>query len=103
LSNAATSAKQIAGDVAQGVKTAVGEAVAWAEAKADKLSAKEEDGVGPYGSVATCAPSDFDAISTGGVLPGMASSKKARNVETDGPKENRACEDEDKSRREHDK
>jgi uncharacterized protein YjbJ (UPF0337 family) len=84
LSTAAASAKQIAGDVAQGVKTAVGDAMAWAEAKADKLAAKEEHGVGPYGSVATCAPSDLDVISTG-VLPAMPSPDKERDVKTDGP------------------
>jgi len=71
MPHATASATQVAENVAQGVKMAVGEALAWAEAKANKLSAKEEDGTGPYGSLATCAPSDFDAIATG-VLPAMA-------------------------------
>jgi hypothetical protein len=68
------SALELAEQVAQGVKTTVSEAVAWAEAKAGKLSAKEEDGTGPHGSLATCAPSDFDAIATG-VLPAMLSNE----------------------------
>ncbi|KAF2640295.1 hypothetical protein P280DRAFT_526603 [Massarina eburnea CBS 473.64] len=67
-----TSALHVAEVVAKGVKEAVTEAVAWADKKVDKLSETNEDGTGPYGSPATCAPSDFDVIATG-VLPGMLS------------------------------
>lgn len=60
-----TSTLKAAEEVAKGVKSVVDEAVAWAEEKVGKLSAKEEDGTGPYGSPATCAPSDLDPIATG--------------------------------------
>jgi hypothetical protein len=74
----------MAENVARGVKTAMGDAVAWAEAKAEMLSAKEEDGTGPYGSMATCAPSDFDAIATG-VLRAVSSSEKTQDNYHSGP------------------
>ena len=45
------------------------------EQKAEKLSAKEEDGSGPYGSTATCAPSEFDVIGQG-VLPELPVAKE---------------------------
>lgn len=57
------------GSVVEGVKTAVHEAVAWTERKADKL-ARSEDRAGPYDSPAMAAGgiSDLDVIATG-VLP----------------------------------
>lgn len=70
-----TSATQVAGDVAKGVKTALEDVVIWAEKKAEKLSEENEEGVGPYGSPATCIPSDLDPIASG-VMPAM----EAENV-----------------------
>jgi hypothetical protein len=49
MSQATTSARQIAEDVATGVKVAVTEAVAWADKKVEELSERNED-IGPYGS-----------------------------------------------------
>lgn len=69
-SSAISTATTIATSAASTVKSAVDEALAWTEAKVETLSAKAEDGTGPYGSVSTCAPSDLDAIGQG-VLPGM--------------------------------
>ncbi|KAF1963414.1 hypothetical protein CC80DRAFT_587837 [Byssothecium circinans] len=86
-------------DVAKGVKDVVAvaatEAIAWANAKVDKLSEKKEDGTGPYSSPATCVPSDFDCIASG-VLPAMPAENAARkdskqegsgNTDDDGPTE----------------
>lgn len=60
------------GEVAKGVKTAVTEAVAWVENKANAMAEEKVDGRGPYSSPGTCAPSDLDVIATG-VLPAMLS------------------------------
>lgn len=81
IPHAVASARAAASDVAQGVKAAVSDAVAWTEAKVEKLSAKREDGVGPYGSLSTCAPSDLDPIAQG-VLPALPIEKKEVEVRT---------------------
>ncbi|KAF2477815.1 uncharacterized protein BDR25DRAFT_338554 [Lindgomyces ingoldianus] len=52
------------------VKKIVDDAVSWAEEKFEKLSVEQGQGVGPYASPATCAPSDLDPIASG-VLPAM--------------------------------
>lgn len=84
MPHATVSAVKVAGDIAKGVKAAVDEAVAWAEKKADKLSA-EEGGVGPYASPATCIQtSDLDAIASG-VLPAMPSQETENKGETGKP------------------
>ncbi|PSN64636.1 hypothetical protein BS50DRAFT_78649 [Corynespora cassiicola Philippines] len=76
------SAAKVVEEVAQSVKAAVQEAVAWAGEKATKLSEKDEDGVGPYASPATCAPTDLDAIASG-VLPAMPSTSTSENEDSD--------------------
>jgi hypothetical protein len=84
LPHAASSALSTAAGVASNatftVKTAVDDALAWTEAKVEKLSAKTEDGTGPYGSVSTCAPSDLDPIAQG-VLPAALPVPRAKEDE----------------------
>jgi hypothetical protein len=86
LPHAASSALSTAADVASSaastVKTAVDDALAWTEAKIEKLSAETEDGTGPYGSMSTCAPSDLDPIGQG-VLPAVLPVPKVN--ESEGP------------------
>lgn len=55
----------------QGAKTAVDDALAWAEKKVGSLDS-EKGGAGPYDSPATCMPSDLDAIASG-ILPSIPS------------------------------
>lgn len=68
MSSATSSAVHVVDNVVEGVKSALHEAVAWTEKKADELAKSEE--TGPYGSLATCAGgvSDLDGIAMG-VLP----------------------------------
>jgi hypothetical protein len=56
------------------VKNALDEAIAWAEEKAEQLSAGS-DSTGSYTSPVTCAPSDLDPIANG-VLPAMPMQEK---------------------------
>ncbi|KAF2800571.1 hypothetical protein K505DRAFT_355541 [Melanomma pulvis-pyrius CBS 109.77] len=100
MPHSTVSAVKVAGDIAKGVKAAVDDAVAWAEKKADKLSA-EEGGVGPYASPATCLQtSDLDAIASG-VLPAMPSQEtenkgktgKSEAKQTDGGTDNHGPKD----------
>ena len=86
LPHARASAAKAAVDIAKGVETAVIEAVAWAEKKVDELGKKEEGGVGPYASPATCAPSELDPIA-GGVLPSMEMKKASETPKHDGPED----------------
>jgi len=69
------SAAAVVEEVVHGVKTAVDEAIAWAEKKVDELSSGS-DSTGPYTSPATCAPSDLDPIASG-ILPAMLVQEEA--------------------------
>ncbi|KAL1793984.1 hypothetical protein ACET3X_007405 [Alternaria dauci] len=64
----------IVAEVAQTVKSAVHTVIAWAETKAESLSA-EEDSTGPYTSPATCIPSDLDVIASG-ILPALPTARQ---------------------------
>ncbi|KAL1595242.1 hypothetical protein SLS60_009931 [Paraconiothyrium brasiliense] len=72
---AASTVKSVVDNAASTVKSAASNALEWTEAKVEKLSAKEEDGTGPYGSEGTCAPSDIDPIGQW-VLPAKLEPKK---------------------------
>jgi hypothetical protein len=68
------SAATTTSEIVKGVISAVEEAVEWVERKFDELGAKNEDGVGPYASPATCVPSGLDPIASG-ILPAMEAEK----------------------------
>ncbi|KAJ4347199.1 uncharacterized protein N0V89_011138 [Didymosphaeria variabile] len=74
-SSAFSTASNVASSAASTVKSAASNALEWTEAKVEKLSAKQEDGTGPYGSESTCAPSDLDPIGQW-VLPALPVPKK---------------------------
>lgn len=78
MPHAGTSVAGVAKGVVRGVKTAVDEAVAWAEKKGGNLSAAD-DGTGPYASPGTCAPSDLDPIASG-ILPAMPAHKASKDA-----------------------
>lgn len=74
LTDGTESAAKVVEEVVHDVKAAVDGVVSWAEKKVDELSS-EPDSIGPYTSLATCMPSDLDAIATG-VLPAMPAQAK---------------------------
>lgn len=69
IPHATQSAAHVAGNIAEGVKTVVQEAVTWVEHKAEKLERKQ-DGLGPYSSPATCFPDGLDPLASG-VMPAL--------------------------------
>ncbi|RYN37482.1 hypothetical protein AA0119_g663 [Alternaria tenuissima] len=83
-------ATTIVSEVAQSVKSAVDTAIAWAETKAESLSA-EHDSTGPYASPATCMPSDLDAIASG-ILPAMPIARQYDGSVDDEKKEAKGTE-----------
>jgi hypothetical protein len=83
-------ATTIVSEVAQSVKSAVDTAIAWAETKAESLSA-EHDSTGPYASPATCMPSDLDAIASG-ILPAMPVARQYDGSVDDEKKEAKGTE-----------
>ncbi|KAI1549232.1 hypothetical protein PtrCC142_003766 [Pyrenophora tritici-repentis] len=60
----ASAASILVSEVVQSVKTAVDDALTWAENKVDGLHPGQES-AGPYTSPATCMPSDLDVIASG--------------------------------------
>ncbi|EOA84975.1 hypothetical protein ACJQWK_06571 [Exserohilum turcicum] len=66
-------ATTLVAEVLQGAKSAVDDALTWAEKKVGSLGL-EQGSTGPYDSPATCMPSDLDAIASG-ILPAMPSKK----------------------------
>ena len=87
---ASPTAKTIVSDVVGTVKTAADSAIAWAEQKVDKLST-ERDNTGPYASLATCMPSDLDAIASG-ILPALPAARHYDGGFDDGLKEGKGTE-----------
>jgi hypothetical protein len=82
IPQAAQSAAHVAETIAEGVKTVVHEAVKWVEHKAEKLSEEGEEGLGPYGSPATCVPEVLDPLASG-VMPAMEA-ERAKGSQLDG-------------------
>jgi hypothetical protein len=62
-------ASTLVSEVIHSAKTAVDDALSWAEKKVGSLGSGK-GGTGPYDSPATCAPSDLDAI-TSSILPAV--------------------------------
>lgn len=65
ISKVAKSTVELAKGVAEGVGVAVKGAVNWASKKLEEVAKESDKGLGPYGSQATSAPSDFDPIASG--------------------------------------
>ncbi|KAF2656023.1 hypothetical protein K491DRAFT_597678 [Lophiostoma macrostomum CBS 122681] len=90
MPHATISARKVASDITEGMKTVINEAIVWADQKASDLGADEEKGAGPYASPATCTPSDLDPIASG-VLPAMeaGSPGKPKRAAAEKPNDNK--------------
>jgi hypothetical protein len=69
------------------MKAVINEAIGWADRKAGDLSADKEEGAGPYGSPATCVPSDLDPIASR-VLPAMEAGTPGKSKQGQGKQPN---------------
>ena len=82
-SNDTSRAATLVSGVIQTAKTAVDDAMSWAENKASAVHLDKEN-IGPYNSPATCMPSDLDAIANG-ILPAMPNkSQRDESLEKQG-------------------
>jgi hypothetical protein len=75
-------AAELAGDIAEGLKTVVGDAVKWVEDKVEKLGNEREGGLGPYASPASCDPSGLYPLASG-IKPAMEAEKSKSNQVVD--------------------